>query len=327
MKILVLGGTLFLGRHIVDAALAQGHELALFNRGRHNAGLFPDVEKLRGDRDDDVRALTGRRFDAVIDTSGYRPQQMRDIAAVLDRSTLHYIFVSSISVYRAFSPGWRYDETAPVQDGVDGYGALKARCEEAIEAAMPGRVAIVRPGLIVGPYDPTGRFTYWLRRLAQGGEVLAPGRSERPVQWIDARDLATWCVQLAQRRIAGTFNAVASGTTMGQLLASCLALTGTAAQLTWVSDRQLVEAGVSPWTELPVWIPEDDAAFGGMLLADNRRAQRAGLVTRPVEDTVAATLHWARQCPDQPEDATTRVVTLTLEREARLLAGQGRQSP
>lgn len=319
MKLLVLGGTQFLGRHVVEAALAQGHELTLFNRGRHNAELFPGVTKLRGDRDHDVGALRGHGFDAVIDTSGYRAEHLRAVATALGGGAGHYVFVSSISVYQAFPPGQCYDETAALQAGVEGYGALKARAEEAIATAMPGRVAIVRPGLIVGPHDPTGRFTYWPLRLARGGRVLAPGRPQRPVQWIDVRDLAAWCVHLAEQRVAGVFNAVASGATMGQLLTTCAAA-GQASQLNWVPDQQLVDAGVSPWTELPLWIAEDDAAFGGMLLADNGRALRAGLVVRPLEDTVAATLAWAQQCPDDPDAGARRVATLTAEREAQLLA-------
>ena len=325
MKILVLGGTQFLGRHVVEAALASGHELTLFNRGRHNTELFPHVEKLRGDRDDDLGALSGRCFDAVIDTSGYRPEQMQRVANTIGGSVGHYVFVSSISVYRAFPPGVVFDETAPLQAGTDGYGALKVRSEEAIEAAMPGRVAIVRPGLIAGPQDPTGRFTYWPRRLAQGGELLAPGRPERPLQWLDVRDLAAWCVLLAERRVAGVFNASASGTTMGHLLASCRAVVGSAAQLTWLPDSWLLGAGVNPWTELPLWIPEHDAAFGGMLLADNHRALQAGLTARSVEETIAATWQWVRESPDRPEDAATRVATLTPEREAQLLAEAARQ--
>jgi 2'-hydroxyisoflavone reductase len=327
VRILVLGGTVFLGRHVVEAALASGHKLTLFNRGQHNAELFPDVEKLRGDRDNDLGALSGRCFDAVIDTSGYRPEQLQRVANTLGGSVGHYVFVSSISVYRAFPPGVVFDETAPVQAGTDGYGALKARSEEAVELAMPGRVAIVRPGLIVGPHDPTGRFTYWPRRLARGGEVLAPGRPERQVQWIDVRDLAAWCVCLAEQGVAGVFNAVAQGTTMGHLLASAGAVAGSVAQLTWLPDQWLMDAGVSPWSEMPLWIPEHDKAFGGMLLADGHRAAQAGLTARPLEKTLAATLQWARERPDQPEDAATRVATLTPEREAQLLAQAARQRP
>jgi 2'-hydroxyisoflavone reductase len=169
MRVLILGGTVFLGRHTVAAALARGHDVTLFNRGRHNPQLFESVEKLRGDRDGDLAALRGRRFEAVIDTSGYRPEQMRTVVEALDGNAGHYVFISTMSAYRQFAPGRSYDEDAPLAEGHDGYGPLKARCEEVLEAALPGRVARVRPGLIVGPHDPTDRFTYWPRRIARGG--------------------------------------------------------------------------------------------------------------------------------------------------------------
>ncbi len=208
MKILVLGGTVFLGRHVVESALARGHSVTLFNRGRQNPNLFPNVEKLRGDRDGDLSALGGRRFDAVIDTSTYTPGQACRMADILDRRIEHYTFISSVSAYAGFPARRSYDETAPLAEGSDGYVPLKARSEEALEAAFPGRVAHLRPGLIAGPHDPTERFTYWPRRIAQGGEVLAPGRPERPIQLIDARDLADWCVRLSEGRRTGYFNAL-----------------------------------------------------------------------------------------------------------------------
>jgi len=190
VRILVLGGTLFLGRHVVDVALARGHDVVLFNRGRRNPHLFPEIEKLRGDRDGDLAALRGRRFDAVIDPSGYRPEQVRAVADVLGGAIAHYTFISSISVYRELLPHRSFDEHAPRAEGEQGYGALKARCEDALEETMPGRVARVRPGLIVGPHDPTDRFTYWPRRVARGGKVLAPGHLLMALRYIarNARD-------------------------------------------------------------------------------------------------------------------------------------------
>lgn len=294
MKLLVIGGTVFVGRHFVAAALARGHAVTLLNRGRHNAGLFPQAERLRGDRDADLSILKGRSFDAVFDPSGYRPEQMRALVEALDRNIPHYSFISSISVYRRFPPGQPYDEECPLAQGGTGYGALKARCEEALEAALPGRVAQVRPGLIVGPYDPTDRFTYWPRRFAQGGEILAPGRPQRPVQFIDVRDLADWCVRLAEEGQAGRFNAVGPSAvlTMGELLDACQAEIAGARSITWVSDAGLAAAGVKPWTEMPLWIPESDPDHGGMLLADNRRAVAAGLRFRPLTETIRATLEW-----------------------------------
>ena len=322
MKLLVLGGTVFLGRHIVEADIAGSHEVTLFNRGRHEPQLFPDVEKLRGDRDGDLSALHGRRWDAVIDPSGYRPAQIRAAIEMLDGAVAHYTFISSISVFRECAPGRRFDESAPRSDGDVGYGALKSRCEDTLATLLPGRAACVRPGLIVGPHDPTDRFTYWPRRVARGGDVLAPGRPERPVQFIDVRDLAEWCVRLAGGQRTGTFNAVgpASMLAMGSLLETCRAVSASDARFRWVPDETLVAAGVEPWSELPLWIPESDTTHGGLLLADNRRAVTAGLAFRPAADTVRATLDWDRHEGDPPRDSPNRVTPITPEREAALLA-------
>jgi 2'-hydroxyisoflavone reductase len=315
VKLLVLGGTVFLGRHIVDAALARGHAVTLFNRGRQNAHLFPALEKLRGDRDGDLSALRGRRFDAVIDPSGFTPAQVRATAAAAP-DVEHYTFISSVSVYQSFPPGRTFDEDAPVLQGDEGYGALKARAEEALDAALPGRVA----------HDPTDRFTYWPRRIARGGDVLAPGRPERPVQFIDARDLADWCVRLAEQRRAGVFNAngPAATLTMGDLLDACRATIGSDARLHWIADEALEAEGVKQWTELPLWIPESHPAFGGFLLGDNRRALAAGLTLRALAETIGATLAWDRVEGTQPTERPIRATPLTAEREAALLASAGR---
>ena len=303
----------------MDAALARGHDVTLFNRGRQNTHLFPQLEKLRGDRDGGLAALAGRRFDAGIDLSGYTPTQVSATAAAVD--TGYYLFISTITAHRAYQPG--YDEDAPLHDGAEGYGPLKARAEEAIEAALPGRVCRVRPGLVVGPHDPTERFTYWPRRVALGGDVLAPGRPERPVQFIDARDLADWCVRLVEARRLGVFTAVgpASTLTMAQLLDECRAVTGSDARFHWLPDATLVSAGVARWTELPLWIPEDEPRVGGMLRADNRRAIAAGLTFRPLPNTIRATLEWDRAGGAQTTERPIRATTMTREREAELLRG------
>ena len=193
-----------------------------------------------------------------------------------------------------------------------------------LEAAFPDRVACVRPGLIVGPHDPTDRFTYWPRRIAQGGHVLAPGRHERAVQFVDVRDLADWCVRLAESRHAGSFNAVGprATLTMGQLLDECRAVAGSDSHLTWIPDEVLTAAGVTPWTELPLWIPENDANFGGMLYADNRRAIAAGLTFRPVTETIRATLAWDSRDGGLFSTSPLRVNPITPERERELLAGR-----
>jgi 2'-hydroxyisoflavone reductase len=322
VRVLVLGGTLFLGRHVVEAALARGHEVVLFNRGRRNPHLFPHIEKLRGDRDGDLAALRGRRFEAVIDPSGYRPEQVRAVTDVLGGAIAHYLFISSISVYRDFPPHRSFDEDAPLAEGDQGYGALKARCEDALEEALPGRVARVRPGLIVGPHDPTDRFTYWPRRIARGGTVLAPGRPERAVQLVDVRDLAEWCVRLAEHYRFGVFNAVGprSTLTMCRLLEDCAAVAEGLARFMWVPDEHLLAASVKPWTELPLWVPERDSRVGGMLLADNRRAVAAGLTFRPLADTIRATLEWDRREGAAGYDLPIRVTPIAPEREAELLA-------
>jgi 2'-hydroxyisoflavone reductase len=299
LNLLVLGGTVFLGRHVVEAALAAGHRVTVFNRGRRAIAWPGNVQALVGDRDGDTSAMRGQAFDAVIDCSGYKPAQIASIADALGPELPFWVFVSTISVMARFAPGLPYDETAPVTTDTTGYGGEKARAEEALQALCPGRHAIVRPGLIVGPHDPTGRFAYWPWRVAQGGDVLAPGRPERPVQLIDARDLATWCVHLAEARVAGIFNAVGPNLPMQALLDTCRAVSGSDARFVWRTDAELLAADVAPWTGLPLWLPEADADFGGMLLARNDHALAAGLRCRPLAETVADTLAALRAEPDR----------------------------
>src|SRR5437667_1586232 len=323
MKLLVLGGTVFLGRHVVESALARGHSVTLFNRGRQNPDLFPKAEKLRGDRDGDLSALSGRRFDAAIDTSTYTPGQACRIAEVLDRRIEHYTFISSISAYAGFPAGRSYDETAPLAEGNEGYGPLKARSEGALEAAFPGRVMHVRPGLVAGPHDPTDRFTYWPRRIAQGGEVLAPGRPERPIQFIDARDLADFCVRLSEAQRTGTFNALGprSLLTMQQFLETCRSAVGCNVRFNWISDEELIAAGAEPWTDLPIWIPENDEETGGLFLGDHNRAIAEGLTYTPNMDTIKETLEWDAREGGSP-DSPIRVTPISRKREAAILAGR-----
>jgi 2'-hydroxyisoflavone reductase len=303
LKLLVLGGTKFLGRAVVEAALARGHEPTLFNRGRTNPDLFPEAGRLIGDRDGDLSALEGGRWDAVVDPSGYVPRVAAASVDLLAGSVDHYVFVSSLSVYRApYSPG--YDEEAPLEELEDpareevarDYGALKAACERVVAERFPGRSAAVRAGLIVGPHDPTGRFTYWPVRLARGGEVLAPGRPERPWQFVDVHDLGEWLVRLAEERIAGAFNATGPepGVDAGEVLEACRRVTGAEARLTWVDEEFLLDHGVGEWMELPLWVSERGAA-AALHQADVSRAVAAGLRFRPLEDTVRDTLVWARE--------------------------------
>jgi 2'-hydroxyisoflavone reductase len=314
VKLLVLGGPRFLGRALADSALAREHELTFFNRGRTNAELYPDVERLAGDRADDLGALRGRTWDAVIDTCGYLPGIVRASAEALQLSGL-YCFVSSISVYADFTVV--NDESSGVAqlgdlpaDEVTGesYGALKALCEEAAREVFDERALVVRPGLIVGPHDPTGRFTYWPHRVLRGGEVLAPGPQERRTQVIDVRDLAEWTLSLCEARVGGTYNATHPGISFSELLGSCRAIASSDAVVTWVTDEFLLEQGVEEWMELPLWLADPSMAAADRV--DVSRAIAAGLVFRPLDDTVKATLDLAE---------TTEAAGLAPEREAELL--------
>ena len=321
MDILILGGTGFLGRHLVEAALGRGHRVTLFNRGIKAPDLFPEVETIEGDREADLSSLSGRRWDAAIDTCGYVPRVVRASARTLADAVDHYTFVSSISVYSdAIVPG--ANEDAPVRELPDPtveevtgetYGGLKALCERAVEEEMPGRVSSVRPGLISGPHDPTDRFTYWPRRIAAGGEVLAPDRPERGVQFIDVRDLAAWIIEMAAERRTGTFNATGPNhkLEMGRLLEACKAVGGDA-ELIWVSEDFLEEHGVEPFTDLPLWVPREDAA---LLEVDCGRAIEAGLTFRSLSETIEDVLDWDRARPVGREPAAG----LTPEREQELL--------
>jgi 2'-hydroxyisoflavone reductase len=333
VHLLVLGGTVFLGRHLVDAALALGHEVTLFNRGQSGADLYPQCERLTGDRDGDLAALRGRRFDAVVDTCGYLPHQVESSARLLAECVERYVFVSSGSVYaEPISAG--ITESSPV-DGLadhspteltgEAYGALKALCEQAAEEQLPGRVLNVRAGLIVGPHDVSERYTYWPRRLAAGGEVLAPAPSGRPVQYIDARDLAGWILTSLERGTAGVFNVVGpeDGHDFEALVAACRTSGRDEATVTWVDEEFLFEQGVGPWMELPLWLrPEND----GLMRMDCSLARAAGLTCRPPAQTAADTLAWDAGRSDErgvcvsKMTGTSMRVGLAPDREAQLLA-------
>ncbi len=299
---------MFLGRAIAADALARGHELTLFNRGTTNPELFPEVERIRGDRSGDLAALESRTWDAVIDTSGYVPANVRASAELL-RDSDRYVFVSSVSVYADFSTG-PTEESPTAELGsmpadelaadYSNYGPLKALSEAEVERVFGGRALVVRPGLIVGPHDPTGRFTYWAHRLARGGEILAPAPPERRVQFVDVRDLAAWILDAAEQGLAGTYNATNEGVAWNELLAG--------ADVTWVADEFLQEQDVGPWMQLPLWIPGPD--WVGMHSIDVGRAVAAGLRFRPVDETIRG----AAEAPLQDGAG------LTPEREAELLA-------
>jgi 2'-hydroxyisoflavone reductase len=327
MRILMLGGTLFLGRHIVDAALARGHALTLFHRGRTNPDLFPEVERILGDREQGLAPLRGRDWDVVIDTSGYLPRVVRDSAETLAGAVQHYTFVSSISVYadNTESGITEADAVAELPPGaseefsIQNYGALKARCERALADAMPGRSLVIRAGLIFGLHDPTDRSGYWPRRIARGGDVLAPGKPERPIQLVDARDLADWIVRMAESRKAGVYNATGPDTplTMERFLTTCRDVTGTDARLVWLSEDFLLKEGVGPYSELPLWVPEHLHAFETV---DCRRAWADGLTFRPLGDTLRDTLAWdASLVGPRPTPMVPLPPSLTAERETELL--------
>src|SRR5579871_5232277 len=267
-KILIIGGTRFMGYFATAYALERGHNVTLFNRGKSNPDAFPSAEKLRGDRDADVDLLRGHRWDAVIDTSGYVPRVVRKSAELLKDVVGQYVFISSVSVYPNIErPG--ADESLPVSiladptvEEITGetYGGLKVLCEQVVESTLPGRALIVRPGLIVGPRDPTDRFDYWVRRVAQGGEVLVPGTPDYPVQGIDARDLGEWIVRLVEARATGTFNAVGPTQKLITLLDTSRQISRSDARYTWVAEQFLHDHNVSPWENLPLWLTEEAKA-------------------------------------------------------------------
>jgi 2'-hydroxyisoflavone reductase len=295
MHILVLGGTQFLGRHVVDAALERDHEVTLFNRGQTRPELFPDVEKLHGDRDGDLDALRGRSFDAVVDTSGYVPRIVGETLDALG-DVGHYTFVSSISVYADLSTpptesSALLELAEPTEEWREAYGELKVLCENVVRERFPNAF-IPRPGLIVGPWDPTGRFTYWPTRLGAGGRVLAPLPRDADTQVIDARDLAGWIVRAAEEGLGGTYNAIGPVTTREQVLETCASVAGAGAELVWVDPDFLHAQGVEEWMELPLWLY--DAKYRGMLSVDASPAFAAGLRIRPLEDTVRDTVAWTR---------------------------------
>jgi nucleoside-diphosphate-sugar epimerase len=319
MRLLVLGGTVFLGRHVTTEALRRGHEVTLFHRGLHGAELFGEAEHVLGDRAGDLAALRGRTWDIAVDTSGYEPADAARSSA-LDIG--HLVFVSTCNVYPMW-PSEPVDEDSPVWDEGDDYGPKKAACEREADAALGGRVAHVRAGLLCGPHDNIFRLPWWVRRIAAGGDVVAPGDPRRTVQLIDARDLASWMLDLAERGVAGTFNGTAppGQTTMGEVLAAAVVATGSDAHLHWIADDVLEAHGVEPWDELPLWIPE--ATGAGTWAVGTERAQAAGLRCRPVEETVADTWAWLRDGGEaslSPWRADYRPRGLTAERERELLA-------
>ena len=336
MKILIIGGTKFLGRHLINAALKRNHTVTLFNRGKYSIENFENVEQIHGDRNFDLEKLTAQNWDAVIDTCGYLPNAVNTAVEVLKEKSGQYVLISSISSYSDFSQP-NFDENAPlaklndeqlkradeidVMGEISGftlgdlYGGLKVLCESAVATAMPNRHLIIRAGLIVGAYDTTDRFTYWVDRVARGGEILAPGNPNRFIQFIDAFDLARWIVKMIERQTSGIFNATGKPyeLTMEKLLSEIKIISQSDAKFTWVSEKFLNENNIWAWSEMPLYLPESDEESKGFLLANIDKALESGLELRPINETIKDVLAWSKS------KTGALKAGITAEREIELL--------
>jgi 2'-hydroxyisoflavone reductase len=325
LRVLILGGTGFIGPHTIEALRRSGHRITLFNNDKESAGKFPDLESLFGDRDGKIEALGGREWDVVIDNSGYVPRLVKLTADALKDRVGHYIYISSISAYADLSkPG--IDEDHPLATLKDPsvekvtnetYGGLKAACENVVRAAYGSRYTVIRPSYIVGPGDPTDRFTYWPVRVSQGGEMLAPGKSGDPVQFIDVRDLAGFIAACAEHRYAGNFNLCIPprSVSMGQLLDSSRKISKAGTKFVWV-DEKFIEAQNFQGNEIPIWSPTQGEDAGAALIT-SARAVAKGLKFRPLDVTVSDTLAWHATRP--PERREKLRAGLTMEQERALL--------
>ena len=309
MRLLILGGTRFVGRHIVEAARDRGYEITLFNRGETNPGLFEDVEQVHGDRDGGLEGLESGSWDVAVDVSGYAPRVVRQSAELLADKVGHYTFISSISVFEDFKASGM-DEGAPLAQLDDPsveevtnetYGALKAHCEQVVREHYPHSSTIVRPGLVAGPHDPTDRFTYWVVRADRGGRILAPGDPNRGIQFIDARDLARFTLDVTEAHTNDTFNVTGpvDPLPMEVFLDECRAAVRKKPRLVWVDDDFLTEH-LDPG-ELPLWVPATWEALRGFMSIDCGRALWAGLSFRPVSETIKDTLKWWHEREDDGE--------------------------
>ncbi len=336
LRILMLGGTRFLGLHTVKVARSRGHDVTLFNRGQSNPHLFPDLVKLKGDRNGELATIEEGEWDAVVDTSGYVPRIVKMSAELLAPRVKQYVFISTISVFKDFDEvglnensavGTLEDET--IEDiTAETYGPLKALCEQAAENALPGRTWNVRPGLIVGPNDRSDRFTYWPVRIQRGGEVLAPEGRDEQVQFIDVRDLADYIVHGIEQNITGLMNAVSppGEMSMGEMLDVCKQVSGSDAAFTWLPAAFLTEHEVHAWSDMPCWIPTNEEAGVGTIQVE--RALATGMTFRPLSETVRDTLDWWASEPKDRRNGEMRS-GLTPERELEVLeawrASQGMQ--
>jgi len=299
MNLLILGGTIFLGKHIVNAAIENGHTVTLFNRGQHNPEWFPDLEKIKGDRDGDLSGLKGRKFDGVIDTCGYIPRIVRKSAEFLKDSTGHYTFISSISVYNNDDvPGSNENsETGVITDDnvekmtMENYGPLKVLCENEVMDVFGENSSIVRSGLIVGDGDFSDRFTYWIHRISKGGKVIVPVSKINNVQFIDVKDLAEWTLKLTEEKISGVFNSTGplEALSLNTFVNKCKEFSGSDAEFIYMDEKFLLDEGVIPYQDLTLWLPEDSF---GMNNVDISKAKNAGLKIRPLEKTLQDTAEY-----------------------------------
>lgn len=335
MKLLIIGGSVFVGRHLLEAALARGDSVAVFNRGQSAASWPAGVDVRHGDRKTDLSALAEGHWDAVVDCCGYLPRDVARMAECLHGRVGRYVFISSISVYADFAQanhegsalGRIEDVDTEVVDGRS-YGPLKALCEATVTARFGDAASLlIRPGLIVGPHDPTQRFTYWPARIARaaaGEAVLVPGTPDTPLQCIDVRDLAAFVLHAIDAACSGPMNLSSPprALTMGRLLEACAAAAGTQPRWHWASPAEVEACGLKPWSDLPVWLPPTGEDAGAHFTATNR-AEAAGLRTRDVADTVAATLAWYRTLP--ADQQVFSKAGLSPEREALALAALSRR--
>ncbi|MFT5194003.1 MAG: 2'-hydroxyisoflavone reductase [Cellvibrionaceae bacterium] len=333
MKILVIGGTQFVGRAMAQAALERGHDVTLFNRGKTGADLFATgkltAEKIIGDRDGGLDVLEGRSWDAVIDSCGYYPRLVRDSAQKLKDSVGIYAFISTISVYSdnskvgtAENDLMSRDVGDPTVEEMTGetYGPFKALCEDEVLAVFPNRHVVIRPGLVTGPNDHTNRFGYWPARIAKGGDVLIPGSPDRQLQHIDARDLAAFTLHCIEHEIIGDFNATGPDAiqTMGELVSACLDASGSRANPIYVDETFLLENEVQPWSELPFWIPTTDPQMAGFFTFNTQKAIDAGLTFRPLGETVRDALVYENERA-QAADFHNWSANLSPQKESELL--------
>ncbi|HMA68321.1 MAG TPA: NAD-dependent epimerase/dehydratase family protein [Candidatus Mcinerneyibacterium sp.] len=299
MKILIIGGTIFLGKHLVKIIDNEKHDLAIFHRGNHNIELDENVEEILGDRRENLDLLKNQKWDVVIDTCGYFPEDVKKSVEYLKDKTNKYIFISTISVYKDFSE--KIDESSEINykkgklDKEDGnnYGPFKARCEKVVQKYFKEKSVIIRPGLIVGPDDPSDRFTYWIDRISKGGKIIAPGRKDREIQFIDVRDLAKWIIKIAEKDFTGIYNAAGPDykLRMDKFLDKITEYFENNLQFFWIEDEYLLDKKVKPWIELPLWLP-DSYNMKGMMMVDSKKAISKGLKFRNVKKTIKGTYQW-----------------------------------